>query len=138
MTFIEGGVEQTDSPERTLLKSLFLAALEAVDPAVSVPPHLPELPIGRMLVIAYGKAAASMAAAVERHWYVPLYGLAVTPYGHGLPCARIEVIESGHPLPDATSAEAARRALPLARELGPDDLLLALASGGGSATLSLG
>lgn len=123
--------------ERALLRGLFDAALAAVDPAVCVPPHLPAPPAGRTLVSGYGKAAASMAAAVERHWPGPLEGLAVTRYGHGVPCARIAVIEAGHPIPDAASADAARRALDLARGLGPDDLLLALASGGGSATLSL-
>jgi len=131
------GVVNGPTSERTLLCALFDAAVAAVDPAVCVPPHLPDPPAGRTLVIGYGKAAAKMAAAVERHWSGPLEGLAITRYGHGVPCARIEVIEAGHPLPDAASADAARRALDLARGLGPDDLLLALASGGGSATLSL-
>lgn len=125
------------SLERKLLRDLFDEALAAVDPAVCVPPRLPAPPAGRTLVIAYGKAAASMAATVERHWPGPLHGLAVTRYGHGLPCERIEVIEAGHPLPDIAGEDAARRALDLAGKLGADDLLLALASGGGSATLSL-
>ena len=130
-------VNDPASRERTLLRAVFDAALAAVDPALCVPPNLPDPPSGRTLVIAYGKAAASMAAAVERHWPGPLKGLAVTRHGHGAWCARIEVIEAGHPLPDAASGVAARRALDLAQNLGPDDLLLALASGGGSATLSL-
>lgn len=126
-----------EKPERAILRALFDAALAAVDPALCVPPHLPPPPEGRTAVIAYGKAAASMAAAVERHWRRPLEGIAVTRYGHGMLCDRIEVLEAGHPLPDAVSGQAARRALELARGLGPDDLLLALASGGGSSTLSM-
>jgi hydroxypyruvate reductase len=122
---------------RAELRRLFDAALAAVDPLACTPPHLPEPPPGRTLVIAYGKAAAAMARAVEDHWDGPLSGLAVTRYGHGLPTRRIEVIEAAHPVPDDAAVGAARRALALAGELGEDDLLLALASGGGSALLTL-
>jgi glycerate 2-kinase len=87
-----------------------------------------------------GKAAASMARAVEAHWPAdkPLAGLVVTRYGHGLgPLKRIEVVEAAHPIPDAAGEMAARRILDLVRGLGPDDLALCLISGGGSALLSL-
>jgi len=80
-----------------------------------------------------------MAQAVERHWpeTVPLSGLVVTRYGHAAPCARIEVIEAAHPVPDASGQEAARRTLDLLHGLSADDLVLALISGGGSALLAL-
>ena len=80
-----------------------------------------------------------MALAVERHWprAAPLEGLAITRYAHGLPTARIRVIEAGHPVPDAVGEGAARALLDQVRQLGPDDLLLALVSGGGSSLLSL-
>ena len=67
----------------------------------------------------------------------PLEGLVVTRYGHGVPCERIEVVEAAHPVPDARGREAAARILDLARGLGPDDLLICLVSGGGSALLAL-
>ena len=67
----------------------------------------------------------------------PLSGLVVTRYGHGVPCKRIEIVEASHPVPDAAGADAARRILALAQTAGPDDLVLCLISGGGSALLAL-
>ena len=124
-------------PPRVLLDSLFRAALGAVDPLVRTPLFLPSPPRGRTVVAAFGKAAAAMARAAEDHWDGPLSGLAVTRYGHGLACRRIEVLEASHPNPDAAAVEAATRMLALAGELGEDDLLLTLVSGGGSALLTL-
>jgi hydroxypyruvate reductase len=122
---------------RLFLRSLFDAALAAADPAEAVPPHLPKAPKGRTIVIGAGKAAASMARAVEDHWQGDLSGLVVTRYGHGVPCRRIEVVEAAHPVPDAKGREAAARILGIVQGLGPDDLVLALISGGGSALLAL-
>ena len=124
---------------RALLEESFRAAVSAADPLRILPPHLPALPRGRTFVAAAGKAAASMALAVECHWprAAPLDGLAITRYAHGLPVERIRVIEAGHPVPDAAGEDAARALLAEVRKLGPDDLLLALVSGGGSSLLSL-
>ena len=126
------GLQQSD-----LLSSMFRAAVAAADPAVITPRFLPPAPRGRLVVLGAGKAAASMAKAVEDHWRGPLEGLVVTRYGHGAPCARIEVVEASHPTPDAAGQRAAARILEMARGLGPDDLALCLISGGGSALLSL-
>lgn len=120
-----------------LLQHLFDAAMAAADPYRLIVRHLPPPPKGRTLVLGAGKAAARMAEAVERHWRGPLAGLVVTRYGHGAPTRQIEVVEAGHPMPDAAGEEAARRMLALAAGLGPDDLVLCLMSGGGSALLSL-
>jgi hydroxypyruvate reductase len=68
---------------------------------------------------------------------VPLEGTVVTRYGHGVPTRRIEVIEASHPVPDENSERGARRLLERVRGLGPDDLVLALMSGGASALLAL-
>jgi len=125
------------SRQALLLRRLFDAALAAVDPLSRTPPHLPSPPAGRTAVVAFGKAAAAMAKAAEENWAGPLSGLAVTRYGHGLACRRIEVMEAAHPTPDEAAVAAARKALALAGALGPDDLLLALASGGGSSLLTL-
>jgi hydroxypyruvate reductase len=133
---------QTERARQLLLGS-FHAAVAAADPARILPPHLPAPPRGRTLVVGGGKAAASMAAAVEAHWPTdaPLSGLVVTRYRHSLPTqriegSRIEVIEASHPLPDGRGEAAALRMLQQARQLGPDDLLLALISGGGSSLLA--
>ncbi len=123
---------------RSLLLESFHAAVAAADPARILPPHLPPPPHGRTLVVGGGKAAASMAAAVEAHWPAdaPLSGLVVTRYQHSLPTRRIEVVEASHPLPDGRGEAAALRMLDLVSQLGPDDLLLALISGGGSSLLA--
>jgi len=124
---------------RELLEESFRAAVSAADPFRILPPQLPSPPRGRTFVAAAGKAAASMALAVERHWprEAPLDGIALTRYGHGLPTQRIRVLEAGHPVPDAAGEVAARELLRGVQALGPEDLLLALVSGGGSSLLTL-
>ncbi|MGZ5061722.1 MAG: glycerate kinase type-2 family protein [Usitatibacter sp.] len=124
---------------RELLIGSFQAAVAAADPLEIVPGHLPPPPRGRTVVIGAGKAAASMAVAVERHWPAgaPLEGVVITRYGHGLPTRRIRVVEAGHPVPDEHGEAAAREILALAKNLVEDDLLLALVSGGGSSLLAL-
>ncbi len=123
------------NPE-ALLHTVFRAALRSVDPAQCLPPFLPPPPKGRTIVIGAGKAAAAMARAVEDHWNGELSGLAVTRYGHGVPCERIEVIEAAHPVPDEAGIAAADRALGLLQGLTKNDLVLFLGSGGGSALLT--
>ena len=126
---------------RDFLRRLFHAALDAADPALVVPPHLPPPPRGRTIVLGAGKASAAMAAAVEANWPAArldaLSGLVVTRYGHGTDCRRIEIVEAAHPVPDPAGRAAAGRILALARDAGAKDLVLCLISGGGSALLSL-
>ncbi len=76
-----------------------------------------------------------MAKAVEDHWQRPLSGIVITRYGHGSPCRQIEIVEAGHPLPDAAGGDATRRMPDMLHGLTLDDLVLALISGGGSALL---
>jgi glycerate 2-kinase len=122
---------------RGLLEESFRAAVAAADPLKILGTHLPQPPKGRTFVAAAGKAAASMALAVERNWSGKLEGIAVTRYKHGLPTKHIRVVEAGHPVPDEAGENAAAQILDAAKTLGPDDLLLALLSGGGSSLLSL-
>ncbi|MDR3527126.1 MAG: glycerate kinase [Rhizomicrobium sp.] len=122
---------------RLLLRALFDAAIAAAQPALCVPPHLPPPPKGRLIVIGAGKASAAMARAVEDHWQGALEGLVVTRYGYAVPCSRIEIVEAAHPVPDAAGLAAAQRVLALAHSAGPDDTVLCLISGGGSALLPL-
>lgn len=127
-----------DSNARLLLRGMFEAAIEAANPANVLARHLPLPPSGRCVVVGAGKAAASMAAAVEAAWAeVPLSGVVVAPYGYGGRGERIRVLEAGHPVPDVASTEAATQILAAVRGLGPDDMVLALISGGGSAVMSL-
>jgi glycerate 2-kinase len=122
---------------RELLRAMFDAAVGAASPKLRIPAHLPEPPKGRTLVVGAGKASAAMAKTVEDAWAGPLSGLVVTRYGHAVPCETIEIVEAAHPVPDESGHRAARRMLEMVRGLGPDDLVLALISGGGSALLSL-
>lgn len=122
---------------RRVLEESFRAAVAAADPLRILAAHLPPPPRGRIFVAAAGKAAASMSLAVERHYSVPIEGIAVTRYQHGLATKRIRVVEAGHPIPDEAGERAAREILESAKRLGPDDLLLVLISGGGSSLLSL-
>lgn len=124
---------------RELLRESFHAALAAADPLRIVPAHLPAPPRGRTVVVGAGKAAASMARAVEEHWPKDksLEGVVITRYGHGLATQRIRVVEAGHPVPDERGETTAREILALAQSLGEDDLLLVLVSGGGSSLLAL-
>ncbi|PIK73900.1 glycerate kinase, partial [Methylobacterium frigidaeris] len=119
------------------LRRLFAAAVAAADPAVSLARHLPEPPRGRTIVVGAGKAAAAMARAVEAAWPGEISGLVVTRYGHGAPTTRIAVVEAAHPVPDAAGEAASKAILEAVAGLTPDDLVLCLISGGGSALLSL-
>ena len=128
----------TDNTARAALKTLFGAAVASADPRVVLARHLPERPKWRVVVVGAGKSAAVMAAAVEAAWPdVPLSGVVVTRYGHGHPTSRIEVLEASHPVPDAAGAAGARRILDAVAGLSPQDLVLFLVSGGGSALTTL-
>jgi glycerate 2-kinase len=119
------------------LRKLFDRAVAAADPKQRVPAFLPERPQGRTIVLGAGKASAAMAAAVEDHYGAPLRGLVVTRYGHAVKTRSIEIVEAAHPVPDESGRAAASRMLELTRGLTPDDLVLCLISGGGSALTTL-
>jgi len=131
---------------RALLEALYGAAVTRALPAHVLAAYLPKPPAhgGRTIVLGAGKAGAAMAQAVEVAWPAdaPLEGLVVTRYQHipqrpaGL-AQRIEVVEAAHPVPDAAGVLAAQRILAMTQGLGPDDLVLCLISGGGSALLTL-
>jgi hydroxypyruvate reductase len=120
---------------------LFQTTVQAAHPQAFLPAHLPEPPpAGRLIVLAAGKAGGSMAAVAERHYLddrklAPerLAGIAVTRIGYACPTRVIEMVESGHPVPDATGVRATERVLALADGADADDLVLVLISGGASA-----
>jgi glycerate 2-kinase len=128
---------RSSKSSKQLLRRMFDAAIASAQPARCVPAYLPAPPKGRLLVVGAGKASAAMARAVEDHWPGPLSGLVVTRYGYRVPCARIEIVEAAHPVPDAAGLAAAERMLHLVRGLTEDDLVLCLISGGGSSLLPL-
>jgi hydroxypyruvate reductase len=127
-----------DLRARSFLRQLFDVAVGSANPAGVLARHLPEIPAGRCIVVGAGKAAASMAAAVEAAWPdVPLSGTVVVPYGYGMATKRIAVREAAHPVPDANSEAAAREIMDAVQGLTADDLVLVLISGGGSSVLAL-
>jgi len=128
------------SAARSLLEQAFETASQAAAPAVCLPPALAGLPRRPALVLGTGKAAASMATAFHTHWDAPVRGMVVTRYGHGLKpgesAGDIEIVEAGHPSPDAASLAAGARLLELASELRTGETLVCLISGGGSSLAS--
>ena len=88
----------------------------------------------RVMVVGAGKAGAPMSQAVEHVVGDRLSaGLVVVKTGHSAPTRQIEIVEASHPRPDAAGVAAGQRILALAHDAGPDDLVIALISGGGSA-----
>jgi len=126
---------------RAVLEAVFEAAVAAAHPRLCLPQHLPPPPAsGRIILLAAGKAAASMTVVAEEfyesEYRLPrerMTGIAVTRHGYGQPTQWIEIVEAGHPVPDAAGLAATERALALAAGAHKEDLVLALLSGGGSA-----
>ncbi len=124
------------SPEdRTFLSHLFHAAVAAADPARVLPPFLPERPAGRTVVVGAGKGVAELARAFDGLWDAPLSGVVVTRHGQAVPAGRIRVMEAAHPVPDEAGVAAVAEITAALEGLSPDDLVVALVTGGGSSLL---
>jgi len=130
----------SNEPQCFLL-SVFDAAVAAAQPSLCLPNFLPDPPpektVGKTVVIGGGKASAAMAAAVEKHYPGEVSGLVITRYDYAVPCDHIEIVEAAHPVPDQAGRAGAEKMLQLVQGLTPDDLVLCLISGGGSALMSL-
>jgi len=139
-----------DANENGILRTIFDAALAAVDPYYAVlgsakvaNGHLRVADadydlaaLKRILVVGGGKATARMAQAVETLLgeYITT-GLIVVKDGHTLPLKNIEQVEAAHPVPNAAGEAGARRILDLVRAADEKTLMLCLLSGGASALL---
>ena len=131
---------------RQSAREIWEAALNAASPATCIRNFIQvahgelsvagkEMPIrGRLIVIGAGKAAARMAQVIEELLgkYVTA-GLVVTKYGHGLPLQRVQLVEAGHPIPDAAGVRGVQQTRQLLKGLTSSDIVLCLISGGGSA-----
>ncbi len=125
---------------RDFLEQLFRTAIAAAHPSRCLPHLLPDAPrSGRLILLAAGKAAGSMAEVAEAHYLERgfpqnrLSGIAVARHGYGRPLRVIDMVEAGHPVPDQAGLDATARTLALADDATPDDLVLVLMSGGASA-----
>jgi len=129
-----------DAPLRAFLADLFRTAVAAAHPASCLPPLLPPPRAGRLILLAAGKAAGSMAEVAEGFYLdrlkldpERLCGIAVARHGYGRPLQIVTMIEAGHPVPDGAGLAAALRAIEFADGADADDLVLVLMSGGASA-----
>lgn len=133
---------------RKAARQIFEAAVQAVDPAAAIHRHMrregARLTIGdevldlsairQIVVVGLGKAGASMAGAVEEILGERIHrGVVVTKYGHVQPMNTIRLHEAGHPVPDESGIAGAQAILDCVKGLRPEDLVLVLISGGGSA-----
>jgi len=132
--------------------AIMQAALEAVDPGLAVARALRRegevLSVGgqsydlaeieRVWVVGAGKAGAPMVRAVEQALGARVSGgLVNVKHGHTAPTERVALNEAGHPIPDASGVDGARRIAALLAETRPNDLVICLISGGGSALMTL-
>jgi glycerate 2-kinase len=130
----------TNNDLRAFLADLFRIAVATAHPSSFLPKLLPQPPVGKLILLAAGKAAGSMAEVAEDFYLKQLElssdrfcGIAVARHGYGRPLQIIKMVEAGHPVPDAAGLEAANTAIKLADSGGPNDLVLVLMSGGASA-----
>lgn len=120
------------------LNRLFGTVLKAAMPEGKMAQFLPKTqPKGKTIVLGAGKAAASMAAELERVYPFPIEGMVITRYGHGAPTKFIKIVEASHPVPDSKGQEAAKSLFDYAKSATADDIVIFLASGGASALMSL-
>lgn len=131
--------DQDRTRQRHFLRQLYDAAVAAAHPSRCLPKHLPDVrKDGRILILGAGKADAAMVQAAENHYQRcgmldRVSGFVTTRHGFGLPTGKLEIIEAGHPVPDANSIRGAQRTLEAAQRAGGRDLVLVLLSGGASA-----
>ena len=90
----------------------------------------------RLIVAGGGKAAAGVARGVTAALGDRIdEGIVVTPNATPID-GPVEAVEGGHPLPTAASVAGTDRLLSAVDEAGPETLILAPITGGGSATLA--
>lgn len=142
------------SDPRQVAWQMIRAALEAVDPAAAIKNYFEsqsdlvsqiKARPGRLIVVGAGKAGAPMAeAAVEFFGDQIVAGKVIVKYGYISEKSKIEnlnskihLVEAGHPVPDEAGLLAAQEIVSLLRNTGPEDTVICLISGGGSALLTL-
>ena len=126
--------------QRDLLNAFLTDAIAAAHPEKCLRAHLPPPTPGRLIILGAGKAGGSMAAVASQFYRQEhglgddrILGLAVARHGYGQEAPGIRMVEAGHPVPDAAGIAATKEALRMAGEAGPEDEVLVLLSGGGSA-----
>ena len=110
----------------------------AVKEALNNPAFTSRKGKGRIIVASIGKAAWRMAKAAGDILGSGITGAVVTKYEHSMGnIAGLEIYEAGHPVPDENTIKGTRALLEHVKNLSPDDTVLFLVSGGGSALFEL-
>lgn len=126
---------------RAKVTDLFDMACRAADPGLALLAALKTSPFpmpghgGRLRVVAVGKAAVPMVEAFLSCVPGPVEAVVVTNYENARPVAGAMVYAAGHPVPDENGAQAARAVERLLADGQPQDRVVALISGGGSALM---
>lgn len=133
-----------------LAMNLVRAALAAVEPAAAVRAHVRRIDsilevdnrrydlnsIRHIYVVGAGKASAPMAQAIESILGDRITaGVVSVKYGYTAPTQRIQIDQAGHPIPDERAVQATEKMINLLRQAGPEDLVICVISGGGSALM---
>ena len=125
-----------DTILRSHADAIVAASIQAVQPDAAVRralehQHFP----GRVVLVSAGKAAWQMAKAAYDVMGDRIdSGVVVTKYDHVMgPIGNFVCCEAGHPVPDENSFAGTQKALDLVADLKPEDTVLFLLSGGGSA-----
>jgi hydroxypyruvate reductase len=128
----------THSLQDARVLRILTAALDAVEPGAAVRKALAERPLPkaeRTVGLAVGKASLPMLDALTG--LMPLEsGLAIPKHASSPSPSLYSIMEGGHPIPDERSLAAGQAALKFVSRLTPDDLLVCLISGGGSALMT--
>jgi len=117
---------------------IFHAGIAAASPYEAVKQHFVlDENCSKIHIIAFGKAACSMANAAQELIPANLLGeaIAVTNYENVVAIQNVEIIGASHPLPDSAGFEAAKRIAEIAKNAKFDECVLVLISGGGSALI---
>ena len=143
-------VQHANPDTKRILKSLFIAGLEACNPARAIADtlrlHKNRLQVqdfhydfthyGRVICVGAGKASAQMAIALEQMLGNRLEGgMVIVPDRYGAPCDKVRIFEAAHPMPDRRGVKATKQLMALTQSLSQRDLLIVLLSGGASSLL---
>ena len=126
---------------RAIARSLFDAAIVAADPALALRRQVKATAIprpdagGRSILLAIGKAAPAMMKEALTHVRGERIAIVVTQAGNPADLPDVRVFHAGHPVPDEAGLAAGRAVISVLQDTRPQDRVIALISGGGSALL---
>ncbi len=115
-------------------------SIDSVLPEHAVKSQLSSMSLGENIyLVAIGKAAWRMAKAAKDFLKEKIKnGIVITKYEHSQGIIEgLQIYEAGHPIPDENTLKATRKVIEMIKNLGKDDEVLFLVSGGGSSLFEL-